>query len=85
MQDYELFNQLANSIQRQIRMFGKDACENIQLFIKILKISVSEAKKEKAKKIALIIPKMSTQKVNYFAPTLLAKLDDTLVRKLTEF
>lgn len=85
MQDYELFNQLANSIQRQIRMFGKDACENIQLFIKILKIAVSEAKKEKAKKIALIIPKMSLQKVNYFAPTLLVKLDDSLVRKLTEF
>jgi hypothetical protein len=85
MQDYELFNQLANSIQRQIRMFGKDACENIQLFIKILKISVSEAKKEKAKKIALIVPKFSGLTVNYFAPTLLVKLDDTLIRKLTEF
>ena len=44
-----------------------------------------KAKKEKAKKIALIIPKMSSQKVNYFAPTLLVKLDDSLVKKLTEF
>ena len=44
--DYELFNQLANSIQRQIRMFGKDECENIQLFIKILKIAVSEGKRK---------------------------------------
>lgn len=85
LQDYELFNQLANSIQRQIRMFGKDACENIQLFIKILKISVSEAKKEKAKKIAAVIPKFNGLKVNYFAPTLLIKLDDALVGKLTEF
>ena len=84
-QDYELFNQLANSIQRQIRMFGKDECENIQLFIKILKIAVSEAKKEKAKKIAAVIPKLSGLKVNYFAPTLLVKLDDALVNKLTEF
>jgi hypothetical protein len=85
LQDYELFNQLANSIQRQIRMFGKDACENIQLFIKILKIAVSEAKKEKAKKIAAVIPKFSGLKVPYFAPTMLVKLDDTLVGKLTEF
>lgn len=85
MQDYELFNQLANSIQRQIRMFGKDDCENIQLFIKILKISVSEAKKEKAKKILAVIPKFSGLKVPYFAPTLLVKLDDNLVKKLTEF
>jgi hypothetical protein len=85
LQDYELFNQLANSIQRQIRMFGKDECENIQLFIKILKIAVSEAKKEKAKKIAAVIPKFSGLKVPYFAPTLLIKLDDALVNKLTEF
>jgi hypothetical protein len=85
MQDYELFNQLANSIQRQIRMFGKDACENIQLFIKVLKIAVSEAKKEKAKKILAVIPKFSGQKTGYFAPTLLVKFDETLVKKLTEF
>lgn len=85
LQDYELFNQLANSIQRQIRMFGKDECENIQLFIKILKISVSEAKKEKAKKIAAVIPRFGGLKVNYFAPTLLVKLDEALINKLTEF
>lgn len=85
LRDYELFNQLANSIQRQIRMFGKDSCENIQLFLKILKISVSEAKREKAKKIAAVIPKMGTLKVPYFAPTLLIKFDDDLLRKLTEY
>jgi hypothetical protein len=85
VQDYELFNQLANSIQRQIRMFGKDECENIHLFIKVLKISVSEAKKEKAKKISAILPKLTGLKVNYFAPTMLVKLDDSLVTKLSAF
>lgn len=85
MQDYELFNQLANSIQRQIRIFGKDSCENIQLFIKILKISTSEAKKEKTKKINAIIPKLNVSEVNYFAPTKLIKLDEGLVKKLTEY
>jgi tetratricopeptide (TPR) repeat protein len=85
LQDYELFNQLSNSIQRQIRMFGKDGCENIQLFIKILKIAVSEAKKEKAKKISAVVPKLAGMKVSYFAPTLLVKMDDALVKKLTEF
>jgi len=85
LQDYELFSPMASSIQRQIRMFGKDGCENIQLFIKILKISVSEAKKEKAKKISAIIPKLKGMKVGYFAPTLLVKLDDRLVKKITEY
>src|SRR5690606_14652980 len=29
LKDYQLFNQLSKSIQRQIRLFGKDSCENI--------------------------------------------------------
>ncbi|HYF67780.1 MAG TPA: hypothetical protein VD884_06585 [Ohtaekwangia sp.] len=85
MRDFELFNQLSNSIQRQIRLFGKDSCENIQLFLKVLKIATSEAKKEKAKKIMGVIPKLSTINVNYFAPTKLIKLDEKFVGLLTEF
>lgn len=83
--DVELFNQLSNSIQRQIRLFGKDSCENIQVFLKILKITTSEAKKDKAKKIAALIPRLNSTKVNYFAPTKLIKLDDKFVNMLTEF
>ncbi|MFD1003503.1 hypothetical protein ACFQ21_29530 [Ohtaekwangia kribbensis] len=84
MRDVELFNQLSNSIQRQIRLFGKDSCENIQLFLKILKISTSEAKKEKAKKINAVIPRLNSLNVSYFAPTKLVKLDDRFVNLLTE-
>lgn len=85
MRDFELFNQLSNSIQRQIRLFGKDSCENIQLFLKVLKIATSEAKKEKAKKITAVIPRLNSITVNYFAPTKLVKLDDKFVNLLTEF
>lgn len=85
LKDYELFNQLSNSIQRQIRLFGKDSCENIQLFIKILKIATSEAKKEKAKKINAILPRLNSISVKYFSPTKLIKLDERFVQKLTEF
>jgi hypothetical protein len=84
LKDYELFNQLSNSIQRQIRMLGKDDCENIQLFLKILKISTSEAKKEKSKKIIGVIPRLNATTVGYFAPTKLIKLDDKFVKLLTE-
>jgi hypothetical protein len=85
MRDFELFNQLSNSIQRQIRLFGKESCENIQLFLKILKIATSEAKKEKAKKITAVIPRLNTITVNYFAPTKLIKLDDKFIGLLTDF
>ena len=84
VRDYELFNQLSNSIQRQIRLFGKDSCENIMLFLKILKISTSEAKKEKSKKITALIPRLNLTTETYFAPTKLIKLDDKFVRLLTE-
>lgn len=85
LRDFELFNQLSNSIQRQIRLSGKDNCENIQLFLKILKIATSEAKKEKAKKIQSVIPRLSGMKMEYFAPTMLIKLDEKFVDLLTDF
>ncbi|HET9486646.1 MAG TPA: hypothetical protein VFO54_04405, partial [Chryseosolibacter sp.] len=84
LKDYELFNQLSNSIQRQIRLFGKDSCENIMLFLKILKIATSEAKKEKAKKITGLIPRLNSTAVGYFAPTKLIKLDEKFVKLLTD-
>jgi hypothetical protein len=84
MQDIELFNQLSNSIQRQIRLLGKDSCENILYFLKILKITTSEAKKEKSKKINAVIPKLKAVEVKYFAPTLLVRFDEKFVRQLTE-
>jgi len=82
VKDFDLFNQLTNSIQRQIRMFGKDTCENVLLFIKILKIAVSEAKKEKAKKIHALIPKFKATSVTYFAPTSLIRMDEQFVENL---
>ncbi|MEQ9593306.1 MAG: hypothetical protein RLN86_11935 [Cyclobacteriaceae bacterium] len=82
MNDFDLFNQLANSIQRQIRMFGKDACENVLLFIKILKIAVSESKKDKPKKIEALIPKFEDTKVSYFAPTTLIRMDEKFIANL---
>lgn len=82
LKDFELFTQLTNSVQRQIRMFGKDDCENVLLFLKILRVATSEAKKEKAKKIAAIIPKFKEVTVNYFAPTALIKMDENFIEAL---
>jgi len=82
LRDFELFTQLTNSIQRQIRLFGKDACENVMLFLKLLRVASSEAKKEKAKKITLIIPKFKEVLVDYFSPTSLIKMDENFVEQL---
>ncbi len=82
LKDYELFIQLTNSIQRQIRLFGKDECENVLLFLKILRVATSESKKEKAKKITVIIPKFKEITVNYFSPTGLIKMDEKFIEQL---
>ncbi len=83
LRDFELFNQLTSSIQRQIRLFGKDECENVLVFLKILKIATSEAKKEKAKKISSVIPKFKAIEVSYFAPTCFIRMDEQFIENLT--
>ena len=83
LKDFELFNQLSNSVQRQIRLIGKDACENVLLFLKMLKIAISEAKREKPAKINALIPRFKAITVGYFAPTSLVRMDERFVDNLT--
>jgi len=84
LRDFELFNQYSSSVQRQIRLFGKDDCKNVLLFLKILKIATSEAKKNKPKKIAAVIPKFQAEKVQYFSPTFYIRMDEKFILNLTE-
>ena len=82
MSDYDLFNQLSNSIQRQIRLLGKENCESIVTFTKMLKIAVSDVKRDKYNKIKSLSEKFSRYESDHFAPTLLLKMDDNFVNKL---
>ena len=45
-------------------------------------IAVSEAKKEKDKKITALIPKFKAITVNYFAPTYFIRMDEKFVERL---
>ena len=82
MNDYDLFNQLTNSIQRQVRLLGKENCESIVIFTKILKISVSDVKRDKYNKIKALTERFTRFEMNHFAPTMLVKMDDSFVNKL---
>lgn len=84
LRDFELFNQLSSSVQRQIRMFGKEESQNVLFFLKILKIATSEAKKEKPKKISVMIPKFQAETVTYFAPTFFIRMDSKFITNLTD-
>jgi hypothetical protein len=80
--DYDLFNQLINSIQRQIRLLGKETCEHILYFTKIMKISISESKRNKYEKVKQLADKMRLLDPPYFSPTKLVRFDEILLEKL---
>jgi hypothetical protein len=84
VRDYDLFNQLINSIQRQIRLLGKDACEHVVIFTKMLKISISDSKKNKKSKIEGLADKIRNIGIDYFTPTLLVKIDDEFINELSK-
>ena len=80
MKDFDLFNQLVNSIQRQIRILGKETCEDIVLFIKMLKVGISPAKREKGVKIKALIHKFKDVKpTRAFSPIHHIRMDEIFV------
>lgn len=83
IKDFELFNQLVNSIQRQIRIQGKESCENIILFIKILKTALSETKTEKADRVRHLSLKFTSAKDSkLFSPTRYIRFDRSFLERV---
>ncbi|MTI31733.1 hypothetical protein [Xanthovirga aplysinae] len=83
MNDFDLFNQLINSIQRQIRILGKENCEHILLFTKIMKISLSDAKRHKYEKIKDLSDRFQFMKEGGFTPTKYIKMDERFLVRLS--
>lgn len=82
MDDDDLFNQLINSIQRQIRLLGKENCQHILVFTKILKTSLNDSKKSKSMKIQGYINKLKKVSPPHFSPLKYIKLDEDFITRL---
>ncbi|MBX7127106.1 MAG: hypothetical protein K1X47_15530 [Cyclobacteriaceae bacterium] len=80
--EFDLFQQLNGSIQRQARQFEKDECENVILLMKMLRLALSESGADKEKKLMTIVNRLKTTTVNYFSPTGMIRMDDDLVKRL---
>jgi len=83
LNDYDLFHQLINSIQRQIRLLSKEKCEHLLVFSKILKVSLSDAKRNKYEKINSLAEKLNSYDFISFTPTLLIPFDEELINLLS--
>ncbi len=84
MKDSDLFNQLTNSIQRQVRLLGKDKCQHIIIYSKIFKASINPVKKGKSAKIAAQVSKLIKVKPKYYSPFNFIRLDDDFVNRLSQ-
>ncbi|HWZ21315.1 MAG TPA: hypothetical protein VNW06_01605, partial [Cytophagaceae bacterium] len=84
MRDADLFNQLTNSIQRQVRLLGKDKCQHIVIYMKIFKASINPVKKGKAAKISTHVSKLLKVMPGYFSPFNYIRLDDDFATRLSQ-
>ena len=66
--DFELFSQLAHSIQRQIRILGKDKCMHAVYLIKFLKTYFANQKKNKSQKLQEYYQLIQDSFPNHFCP-----------------
>ncbi len=83
MKDTELLGQLTNSIQRQIRLLGKETCIHVVLFIKILKIASSSSRSERATKIEGYLDKLKkTNMPTGFCLVKYLKLDEDFTKRV---
>ena len=83
LNDGDLFNQLANSIQRQLRLTNKDTCQNLVLMIKMLRTALSESSKEKEVRIAQLARRIGDLPLSpYFSPTSFIRMDERFVKRL---
>ncbi|MDX2188943.1 MAG: hypothetical protein SFY32_03695 [Bacteroidota bacterium] len=82
--DYDLFNQLMNSIQRQVRMLGKKRLEHITYLSKAMKTSLSTTpSRGKTAKLKMLVNKINMSHIKYFSPLKLVKFDEFLMEKLS--
>jgi hypothetical protein len=68
MDDFELFSQLAHSIQRQIRIMGKGQCMHGVYLIKLLKTKFASGKKNKGQKLQEYFELVKSNIPRHFSP-----------------
>jgi hypothetical protein len=83
VKDNELLGQLTNSIQRQIRLLGKETCIHVVLLLKLLKLAVQGGKGERETKMRVLTEKLrKTSMPEGFCLLKYIKLDDDFINRV---
>jgi hypothetical protein len=81
LKDHELFSQLLNSMQRQIRILGKENCEKLAVFLKILKPLIYESKQERTHKLKYLIERWHKIPQKGFGLTLYVRMEESFLNR----
>lgn len=83
IKDNELLTQSSNSIQRQIRLLGKETCIHAVLYIKMLKTANQINRNDRKKKISELMDKLKkTTMPQGFSLVKYIKLDENFLKRL---
>ena len=85
LNDYDLFNQCVNSIQRSIRISEKETMEHVQIFIKIMKTALGDNKKTKPGKIKSLVDKLRFLEIPHFSGIKHLRMDERSFTIRTKF
>lgn len=83
LNEIDLFNQLINSIQRQIRLIGKEQCEHILILTKILKLGISDAKRIKSDKLEMLSYKYNSVERLHFSPSSFIRMGEDFIGRFS--
>jgi len=78
----EMVKMVGTSIQRQIRVIGKENCQIPYIFYKLQKAAMNNTKKNKADKVHEYTNMLRIMQPNYYSPLKFINLDDNLVNRL---
>lgn len=80
LDDTELLNQLLGSIQRQVRLLGKQNCMIAALYVKLIKLMINQTKAEKPEKAKILINKINALPRQGFSPTAYIRISEDLFK-----
>jgi hypothetical protein len=80
--DMEQVKLASTSIQRQIRVIGRENCQVAFAFNQLLKVAMNDMKRNKSDKVKELVGLLNIMQPSYFSPLKLVKFDEKLVRRL---
>ena len=84
LDDHTLFTQTINSLQRHIRLLGKEHVAHLVHFVRILKLSMQEHRKRQQERMRQLIKQIPEPAPNFFSPLRFIQFDEAFLERLSK-